>query len=190
VDKTHAVILFVDIRHFSRWTNLVDTSLILEEFLTIYYEILIKHFPNTFIKRLGDGAMIINSCPSPQHASALEDLLAQILTQIAGVEQRFANLCVQVHTRYGHEAPLLLGWGVSRGMIQCVFGASDFIGTNINEASRLCGLARPHGVVLDAEDFPRLPPLQGTPWQFRAVQHQLKGYDRHHPLWVSTAVEL
>ena len=29
----------------------------------------------------------------------------------------------------------------------------DYIGSNINRASRLCDMARPFGIVIDAEDF-------------------------------------
>lgn len=189
MNKTHANIIFVDIRGFTAWANQVDTVFVLEEFLTVFSDILLKNFASTQMKRLGDGAMLVQVCPSPPHTSALEEMFGTLLASIMIVEQRFANLCAQVETRYGHITQLQLGWGVTRGMIQNIF-QTDFIGANVNEAARLCNLARPCGIVVDRHDFPRLPLLVGTPWAFREWTHMLRGYTRETHLWISNQVQI
>lgn len=158
--QQHRVNLFVDLRGFTAWSEALQPSL-LGPFMARFYALVAAPFPAAFVKTLGDGAMILCPAPVPPDAGTVATLLADVLRQIALVEAAFGLHCATFAMQYGTPVPLRLGWGVTRGLVtelHCdTLGITDYVGVEINKASRLCSLARPAGIVIDAADFPDLP---------------------------------
>ena len=175
--NSHAMIVFVDIRGFTAWSQHVTPSL-LTEFLTHFYAQLHGAFPGTYIKTMGDGALIIHGVPIPATMDAVTVLLTQLLRQVGDVERQFQGLRSVFELQYGATVLLALGWGIVRGIITELrspdLDIHDYVGAEINKASRLCALARPQGVMIDAADFPLVPTLAADSlWgQAVSVAHQ------------------
>jgi class 3 adenylate cyclase len=72
---THAIVLFADIRGFTRWSEGIEAFQYIDKFISDFYKILDEHFPGTYLKKLGDGAMIVkgiessNSNYAPPHSN-------------------------------------------------------------------------------------------------------------------------
>jgi hypothetical protein len=153
-DTVTALIIFVDIRGFSAWSEKVENFNFLDEFSARWYSILNKRFKqeeSNIIKFLGDGAMIIHNIEETLDVETLSELITSTLFRIQESTTDFTNLCEDLSIKKGSKIPLVLGWGVVRGDIkQC---KDEFIGAELNKCSRYCDIARPHGIVLDAVDF-------------------------------------
>ena len=93
MDRTHAVVLFVDIRHMTEWMTGIATSDVLEAFLQTFYALLHTHFPQASFKALGDGALLVAPQPSPPHRSAIEQLFHDLLTRSAAVARGVVAWC-------------------------------------------------------------------------------------------------
>lgn len=193
---SHAVVIFVDVRGFTSWSQHVDVHQYLEEFLSSCYANLKKVFEGAYIKTLGDGAMMILECPIPQSKEEVTDLLDAVLLKICHVENHFRETCDMFSWQRGHRTQLRLGWGVTRGIVLALsredLDFADFVGPNINLCSRLCYLARPAGIVIAQEDFPLLPHLPDDPWgqsctvlerTFQPEEHHVNGVQEAIPVW-------
>lgn len=55
----NVVVLFTDIRGFTRWSEGIEAFHYIDDFITTFYKILSAHFSDTCLKKLGDGAMMI-----------------------------------------------------------------------------------------------------------------------------------
>ncbi|WP_158566727.1 NUDIX domain-containing protein [Actinomadura craniellae] len=107
------------------------------------------------MKPLGDGALLLSQLPPNQTQREVTQLLARVLNTIAKVERDFQRHCAEFGKSIGHDAQLNLGWGIVRGKV--LRTGDDWAGHNLNKCSRLCGEARPFGIVIDRDDFPQLP---------------------------------
>ena len=188
MQPTHAIVIFVDVRSMTQWMSGIASVDMLDDFLTSFYALIRTQFVGVHFKGLGDGAVLVQCEPVPPHRSATEALLLQVLSRVAAVEQGFASICHTVELHSGHSTRLRLGWGITRGMVHVLAQQQEFLGMVINEASRLCSLARPYGVVIDREDFPSLPLLSGLPFTFKATTRLLDGMSVRMPFWVSQSV--
>ena len=186
--REHVVVLFVDIRSCTQWMTGVASVDVLEDFLRAFYTVVQDQFPTGACKPLGDGAMVVVPYATLPHNSALEVLFQDILSAMALVERRFVALCREVEIAAGHTTRLQLGWGVTRGIVHAL--PQDYLGMVINEASRLCHLARPSGVIIDREDFPTLPLLAGLPFLLTPAEVQIRGVRALMPVWISQDVVL
>lgn len=151
------VAVFVDVRGFTRWSEANEVFINLDAFVTGFLGILKKRFPAPAhtIKPLGDGALIVGHLTGVESRREITALLAKLLVTIAKVETEFDRLCADFGKHVGHAAALKLGWGVVRGKVIEV--GDDWAGHNLNKCSRLCGEARPFGLIIDRDDFPDLP---------------------------------
>lgn len=154
-----ALVVFMDIRGFTTWSEKNEVFARLGEFAEQFMGLLRKHFPKRdfFLKGLGDGAMIVREISPDLTSGKARDELVKLLKIIGKMETEFAQMCQSFGERIGHAADLRLGWGVVRGAVQKVEGP-DYVGSNINKSARLCDQARPFGIVIDQDDFPQLPP--------------------------------
>jgi class 3 adenylate cyclase/isopentenyldiphosphate isomerase len=155
-DKS-AVVVFVDVRGFTNWSEANEVFVNLADFVTGFMNILRKRFPPAewTLKPLGDGALLMTDAagaPTPKSTSAL---LKNVLKRVSAVDADFEAHCADFGRRIGHVQQLRLGWGVVRGKVMKV--GDDWAGHNLNKCSRLCDEARPFGVVVDQDDFPDLP---------------------------------
>ncbi|MBB5130995.1 class 3 adenylate cyclase/ADP-ribose pyrophosphatase YjhB (NUDIX family) [Thermocatellispora tengchongensis] len=156
-EDTSAVVIFVDVRGFTKWAEANEVFINLDSFISGFLAILRRRFVDGsyHLKPLGDGALLVQELPADQSQREVTALLARILATVGRVERDFAKLCLEFAGRVGHSADLRLGWGIVRGKVLRV--RDDWAGHNLNKCSRLCGEARPFGVVIDRDDFPALP---------------------------------
>jgi class 3 adenylate cyclase/ADP-ribose pyrophosphatase YjhB (NUDIX family) len=152
-----ALVVFTDVRGFTRWSEANEVFANLDRFVTGFLEILRKRFPEPryTLKPLGDGALVVSELPENLKQRDVTSLLAEVLATIGRVEKEFKKHCQDFSKQVGHSADLRLGWGLVRGKVIRV--GDDWAGHNLNKCSRLCGQARPFGIVIDRDDFPELP---------------------------------
>ncbi len=152
-----ALVVFTDVRGFTKWAEANEVFANLDHFVTGFLQILRQRFPQPRyeLKPLGDGALVVSELPEQLKVREVTSLLSDVLTTIRRVERDFEKHCEGFSKQVGHSANLQLGWGVVRGKVIRVGG--DWAGHNLNKSSRLCGQARPFGIVIDRDDFPELP---------------------------------
>ena len=179
------LVLFTDIRGFTKWSRNPEVFATLGEFVSGFDKILAKQFPKSehTIKGLGDGAMIVREITGDLKPNQVRELLADTLKRIKATEDTFDTFCRGYGARFGEAANLRLGWGVVRG--KAVGVKNDYLGHNLNKAARLCDVARPSGIVIDRTDFPELPPNSFT---FAAPQiRKLSGLEDTE-VWVTAEI--
>lgn len=184
----HALVIFTDIRGFTRFAQHVEVAPHLGVFVKHYYFCLATAFPTALIKPLGDGAMLVETISLPTSEDDILALAGRVLQQITQATRGFAEACTTFAINYGHRAPLQLGWGVTRGVVTRLDAPEDYIGANVNEAERLCELARPAGIVLDREDFAVLPLPADTGWTFVPVERHIRGMEDMVSLWMTDTI--
>lgn len=150
MDKSvYAIVIFADIRGFTKWSDSVSGNENCPDLIGRFYAILHKYFEEcSTVKELGDGAMLIWETPTQDNGGLIDSIIGKIDKTAAD----FRAECLEVGRIAGIETDLSLGWGVTRGKIHKI-NDKDYLGSTINRASRLCGLARPFGIVLSKENF-------------------------------------
>jgi class 3 adenylate cyclase/isopentenyldiphosphate isomerase len=184
-----AEVIFVDVRGFTTWAEKVDVFPFLDEFSSKFYEILRSVFAISIIKTLGDGAMIVTELgENPSNDDKfLQNKIKETLKSIALSEKEFNKLCTALSRRHGSPVNLVLGWGITKGWVKKI--GSDYIGSEVNKSARLCGIARPRGVVIDKDDFsviPKLPKIADI--QLFEQIRKLKGIGDEVHVWVSKEI--
>ena len=167
-----ALVIFVDIRGFTGWSDTPEVFSNLGMFVNGFNRIIRSRFEkdSSLIKPLGDGAMIVKELrPRETDATAL---LSKSLKTINSTNEDFARFCTEFQDTVGHETKLDLGWGIVRGKLRRI--GDDYVGSNVNKCARLCNEARPHGgVVVDHYDFPMIP--ADSPFRFFEQLRKLGG---------------
>ena len=79
---THAIVVFADIRGFTRWSEGIEAFQYIDEFVYKFYESLDAHFPGTYLKKLGDGVMIVEKIEREVTSELLVEILAENLDKI------------------------------------------------------------------------------------------------------------
>jgi len=182
-----AIVTFVDIRGFTRWSEGTEAFQYIDSFISEFYNIIIKTFPcDGFTKQLGDGAMVVNEIEEGLSESQLTEILKLELDKIEYVEKEFQKLCNRFSGSHGYRTELKLGWGVVRGVVKRLKENDDYIGGNINKSARLCGVARPFGIVIERDDFPNLP--RDTQYNFVKQIRKLDGIVGDVNVWVTTEI--
>ena len=183
---THAIVLFADIRGFTRWSEGIEAFQYIDKFISDFYKILDEHFPGTYLKKLGDGAMIVEQIERDVTSESLVAILEENLDKIKQVENEFGELCNVFSELRGYSTELRLGWGVVRGVVKTLDRDQDFIGANINKCARLCGIARPFGIVIERDDFPNLP--QDLQYNFVKQIRKLEGIVDDVNVWATNEI--
>ena len=190
----HHCNVFMDLRGFTAWSETVPPAF-LATFMADVYRHVLDAFPDVFWKTLGDGVMCLMPTAIPREADAVTAQLAMVLQRIATVETAFQRSTAAWTMQYGWPMPLLMGWGLTRGLLtvlHCpIYQITDYVGVDINKASRLCSLARPAGIVIDAADFPVmpdevtawLPAYQLTTESITPVRHRVRGIAQPLMVW-------
>ena len=187
-NNLNALIIFVDIRGFSSWAEKIGNIAFLDIFVEEWYKVLGKNFSySSLIKHLGDGAMIIQEIKEKTTAKLLRTLLAETLKNINACDKEFSRLCKKFSEEEGTKIPLVLGWGIAKGPIRRING--DYIGADINKCSRYCDIARPYGIVIDADDFQNLPVLpKNIARSFSKQTRLLTGIYEEAEVWVTKEI--
>lgn len=181
-------IVFIDIRNFTLASERADFVKIMQKFISSYYDIIQQEFPDSFIKFLGDGAMIL-----------CDELgITNILDRCTNIRKEFHSLLNQ-YKGIGLDLNLELGFGVSSAsnpseidykLSNKHISLLDYLHTRINMASRLCSLARPHGIIIHQESFSELDEKYVS--NFASKQFKgIKGFDSKNELrcWVENTIE-
>lgn len=185
------IIIFVDIRNFTSWSNDVDVMPHLGEFASAFQEMIRLHFmqgtnllENVMMKNQGDGALILFEVKQAASAAVWKEILADVVARIKAVNKDFDAMCAEFGRNKGVSVDLCLGWGVVKGAVTRT-GDGDFIGAPINKCARLCGLARPFGVVIDAENFQE---VEGCGLPLYKQSRKLKGVHKDAAVWVTKEI--
>lgn len=186
-NTVNALIIFVDVRGFTTWAEKVEVFPFIDEFGQSFQNILKGEFSAFFQKNLGDGALLIKELSSKTTLDLLKTTIADTVKSINKVESKFKKLCENTSQSNGCKVNLSLGWGVTKGAIKKY--DSDYIGSDINKSARLCGIARPFGIVIDKDDFPILPKtFKGIDVKFYPQKRKLKGLTDVVDVWVTKEI--
>lgn len=192
--KIDAVVIFTDIRGFTEWSENTEVFQYSPEFIFDFYTGLQVCFKDWIFKSLGDGALLIKKMDVVTEKNIKQEIKA-ILNTIEKVNKAFDKLCNSFLNKRGQPTDLRLGWGITRGAInemQITEQSNtadkhfDYIGANINKAARLCDLARPFGIVIDAADFTELPKLKNI--SFFPQTRKIKSISKPLNVWVTQEV--
>jgi ADP-ribose pyrophosphatase YjhB (NUDIX family) len=177
----NAYIIFVDIRNFSKWSDSIEAFQYLETFYQKFTKIIKKSFkdPESYIKFIGDGALIIKP-----YKKYTKKSLKPFFNKIYKTNTNFEKLCKNFMDEYGYNTTLKLGWALVRGPIKKI--GKEYLGANINKCSRLCGLARPFGIVIDKIDFPEIPSM--IPFKFYHQIRKIEGLAAEIDTWVTEEI--
>lgn len=185
------IIIFVDIRNFTSWSNDVDIMPHLGEFASSFQEMIKRHFEpgaklleNVMRKNQGDGALILFEVKQDASAAVWREILADVVARIEAANKDFDAMCAEFGRNKGVSVDLCLGWGVVKGAVARTEDG-DFIGSPINKCARLCGLARPFGVVIDAENFQE---VEGCGLSLYKQLRKLKGVHKDAAVWVTKEI--
>lgn len=183
-----AIIIFVDIRGFTHWSESTETTDFAPSFVEAFMKTIKEKITHSIVKGLGDGAMIVKEIHTDPNEESIMNDFSKLLLGIAEVENDFKSLCLKMSRIHGHKTDLRLGWGVVRGSVK-KFGHEgywDYLGSNINKCARLCGIARPFGVVIDREDFWDIP--KDSSFKFLGQTHRLPGLKSDVKVWVTNEI--
>ncbi|BAQ49586.1 adenylate/guanylate cyclase domain-containing protein [Methylobacterium aquaticum] len=185
--RPSAIIVFVDIRGFSQWSREIESHESTLSLIQQFQYIIKKNFKWPYLKPLGDGAMLVKEITNHSESS-IKSEIDQICKMAIKCEKEFHRLTQKLAREYGNPTSMDLGWGVTRGKVikQVVGDTTDYLGHNINKASRLCDLARPKGLVIDRDDFIDEPAKYRTQL-YQQVKILNKPY-LHVPVWVSKEI--
>jgi molybdenum cofactor biosynthesis enzyme MoaA/class 3 adenylate cyclase/ADP-ribose pyrophosphatase YjhB (NUDIX family) len=174
--KSLKSIVFVDIRGFTKLCD--DSSMILSvnDFIEKFYSSVEEHFENAKTKYLGDGSMILID----------DESIGSILERIMSLRRAFQRFCRDFSKEKGVAIDLNLGFGLTKGDVIEISKEQkfaniilkDYISPKINLASRLCGLARPYGIIVHKESFPKLPRKLEGKFDLVEMKH-IHGLERH-----------
>jgi class 3 adenylate cyclase/ADP-ribose pyrophosphatase YjhB (NUDIX family) len=187
----YAIIIFVDIRGFTKWSDSVIGNENCSDLVEKFYETIQADFDQLKssketnekitrfnLKQNGDGAMIILETSSQDSG----DLIDCIIATISNVNKEFDNICSDLQRITGQETNLKLGWGLTRGRIKKIRN-NDYIGSAVNRAARLCDYARPFGIVMGN---PMFSPTNKA--DFYEDIYYAKGIDEPIKCWVTKEV--
>jgi class 3 adenylate cyclase len=178
------VVVFLDVREFSTFAGIAESTDTAEFLKSIYLRILDQYFPEaSFFKPTGDGLLILSSYERDNLKQALTGAVA---TSIKLVEE-FPRLCDD-DPMINFEVPGKLGVGISRGSATCLEAGDkilDYSGRPLNLAARLMDLARPSGIVIDGKfGYDLLP--KAVQERFTKDFAHIKGLAEEEPLDVFT----
>ncbi|HEU0130137.1 MAG TPA: hypothetical protein VFQ85_04005 [Mycobacteriales bacterium] len=143
------VVVFLDIRGFSSFAKLAESSETALFLRSAYSRILDDYFPDaSFFKPTGDGLLIVIDYDEATVDRTVIDSLARAIRLV----EEFPSLCSS-DKMVNFDVPGALGIGLARGAATCLTSGDvvlDYSGRPLNLASRLMDLARPLGVVFDS----------------------------------------
>ncbi len=142
------VVVFLDVRGFSSFARIAESTDTAEFLRSIYLKILDEHFKDAeFSKPTGDGLLILLSYDREN----LVDVVRSAVDRSIRIVETFANFC-DGDAMINFDVPSKLGIGIARGSATALTAgdeALDYSGRPLNLASRLMDLARPSGIVFD-----------------------------------------
>jgi class 3 adenylate cyclase len=174
--------VFLDVRGFSSFAGIAESTDTAEFLKSVYLKILDEYFPDAdFFKPTGDGLMILSGYDRETLSAAVCNAAS---TSIRLVEA-FPEMCAD-DPMVNFDVPTKLGVGLARGSATSLATGEkvlDFSGRPLNLAARLMDLARPSGVVFDDSfGFELLP--EELRERFAKSSAYVKGLAEAEPLTV------
>ena len=143
------VVVNVDIRGFSSFSKDVESPGVAMFIKRVYMKLIDEYFSNaSFLKPTGDGLLAV----IPYAEDTIDEVVINTVKTCLKVLENFGSFCVD-DPMINFEVPEKVGIGLSRGSAFCLNSGDkrlDYSGRILNLASRLMDLARPSGIVFDA----------------------------------------
>ena len=147
-ESQHVLVTFLDIRGFSSFARIAESSDSAEFLKSAYLKILDDYFPEAdFFKPTGDGLLILRRY---ERESLTDTVRGAVETSVRLVDD-FPDITAD-DPMVNFEVPGELGIGLARGAATAITSGDktlDYTGRPLNLAARLMDLARPEGVVFD-----------------------------------------
>jgi len=144
------IVVIIDIREFSAFSQRCespDTAMFIKR---VYMKMIDSYFPfASFYKSTGDGLLLT----IPFNESNLKEMSQKTVASCIACHSEFGNICNNAPMIY-FKVPDKIGIGIARGTACCLISGDiiiDYSGRLLNLASRLTGLARPSGIVVDGK---------------------------------------
>jgi class 3 adenylate cyclase len=175
-----AVVVFVDVRGFSSFARLAESSEAALFLRSAYVQILDEYFPEaSFFKPTGDGLLIVLDYDD----DTLRTVVRGAVKQSVALVRKFPKI-TQGDPMVNFAVPQHVGVGLARGAATALVSEDsvlDYSGRPLNLAARLMDLARPEGVVFsDGLGVGLLTPSQQK--QFKKSSVYVKGIAEDEPL--------
>lgn len=184
VSKINALIVFTDIRGFTKWSENIEIFQYSPEFIASFYASLEEQFKGWNSKKLGDGSLFIKILKEDEH----KRVIINVISKIFKVNESFKKLCENFAEKRGQKTPLTLGWGIARGSVNEICyndNHKEYIGAVVNKTSRLCDIARPNGIVIDAQNFSNLGKYSNL---FFKQKRKIKSIEKDIDVWVTEEI--
>ncbi|HST32277.1 MAG TPA: adenylate/guanylate cyclase domain-containing protein [Solirubrobacteraceae bacterium] len=142
------VVIFLDVRGFSSFAKIAESSDAAEFLTSTYTRILDDYFPDAaFVKLTGDGMLVLYD----YDRQTLTDAVQNAVTESLKLLSAFPTI-TEGDPMINFDVPTQLGIGLARGAATRISSGRtvlDYSGRPLNLAARLMDLARPAGVVID-----------------------------------------
>ncbi len=181
-ESQKVTVLFVDLRGFTRMSEKMEPSAVVELLNDFFTEMTDLVFENggTLDKYTGDGMMVVFGAPWPRHDDAQRAVRAAVEMQIS-LEQLHENW------RTKGRQPIPMGVGINTGIVTAGnIGSTkrmDYtvIGDTVNLASRLCSAAAGGQILVSAstqrELRRRFPIRQLDPFRVKGREARVNVYE-------------
>ncbi len=144
------VAVFVDVRGFSSFCQEVDSAEAASFVKKMCMILIDRYFPDaSFLKLTGDGLLAVYEYNEGEGTGLACKIVETCVVLTTDFESFFSDDEYMVACR----VPDRIGIGIAMGPVGCLVSDSqivDYSGRPLNLASRLMGMARPRGIVVDA----------------------------------------
>jgi class 3 adenylate cyclase len=148
----YIICVFADVRDFSAFCHGHDAPEVAMYIRRVYIRLLRDFFPEaTFFKPTGDGLLLVYRCE--QNNQSLLTTAADVIDACVACVEAFPSIC-EGDLMVNFAVPQRIGIGIARGTACCLHSGGrtlDYSGHVLNLAARLMGMARPGGIVIDAD---------------------------------------
>lgn len=186
-DSRFVVVVFLDVRGFSSFAKLAESSESAVFLKSAYTTILDDFFPTaSFFKPTGDGLLVILDYTEDTLQAAVQNAVEKSVELV----ELFPTICAD-DPMVNFDVPGELGIGLARGAATRLTSGDmilDYSGRPLNLAARLMDVARPSGVVFsDALSLELLEPELAS--RFEGDRCYIKGLAEDLPMQVHYLAE-
>ncbi len=186
-DSRFVVVVFLDIRGFSTFAKLAESSESAVFLKSAYTSIMEHYFEDaSFFKPTGDGLLVILDYDEEN----LREVVQEALDRSVRLVEAFPTICAE-DPMVNFDVPGKLGIGLSRGAATRLHSGDevlDYSGRPLNLAARLMDMARPSGVIFsDALGLNLLD--QNLVKRFEAAEVYVRGVAEDEPMSIHYLAE-
>ena len=149
-ESQRVIVVFIDIRKFSEFSQQCDSADVAAFIRKVYMTIIDTYFSfASFYKSTGDGLFFT----IPWEEKNLKEMCQKVIESCITCHSEFGTLFYE-DLSINFDVPHNIGIGVARGTACCLISGEtiiDYSGRLLNLTSRLTGIARPSGIVIDGK---------------------------------------